>query len=206
MITDRLLHIHIYRTGGLFVREVLRSIPGLKIYNEQLHMTYDQMVAKCEGYMDYVPPAIVFVRNPYSWYVSMWGRIWWDPGVPFVGTFKEYMEGIGEIDDENFVRFSDHWQAMGADKAQHIGKFNGGNFKVILYQAMYAEMKPLLDYWVLGETLLGLMNRQPRFHPAREYPSGNRIRDWRQYHDKDTKRWVEEWDGELIERFGYGFA
>ena len=203
MITDRLLHIHIYRTGGLFVREVLRSIPGLKIYSDQLHMTYEQMATKAQDYMGYVPPAIAFVRNPYSWYVSMWGRIWWDPGVPFVGIFREYMEAIKDnsIDDENFVTFSGHWRVMGVDGAIYIGRYES------LYEGMRTVAHGALSNWgTASDHLDNLMNRQPRFHPAREYPSGKRITDWRQYHDKDTKRWVEDWDGELIEGFGYGFA
>lgn len=203
MITDRLLFIHIYRTGGLFVRGVLREIPGLKILNDDLHLSYNQMVAKCEGYMNPVPPAIAFVRNPWSWYVSMWGRIWWDPTIDFVGSFREYMQAIRDgsmNDDNNFVKFSDHWAKMGGDKAQRIGQLEQLRWDSFWLMSRY------LDGLIPDSELVTVHETQPRYHPCREWPTFERCKPYWRYYDKELANWVKGWDGELIQRFGYEFG
>lgn len=203
MITDRLLFIHIQRTGGLFVRGVLRQIPGLWIFNDHLHLSYDQMVAKCEGYIDPVPPALAFVRNPWSWYVSLWGRIWWDPTIDFVGSFREFMQVVKSgimAPDPNFAKFSDHWRYMGGDKAEHIGRFE------ILRQDIDMLIGSHLNGLINPVQLRLLMASQPHSHPCREWPTFERCKPYWRYYDKELASWVKEWDGELIERFGYEFA
>lgn len=218
MLTDRLMHIHVHRTGGFLVRAVLRQIPGLRIINDHLHLPYERMAEIAQDYLGYMPPAITFVRNPWAWYVSMWGCIWWYPNLPFVGTFREYMEAIrdGAIDDPNFVTMTEHWKAMGADKATKTCAFE--NIQYWLWLALEEYADDLLDgmrgpehRWSLTNTIpeqdpiWAILMGQPRFHPSLEWPSRQRTRHYSHYYDAEMRRWVEGWDGELIERFGYRF-
>jgi len=197
LVTDRLIFIHVYRTGGYLVRSVLRQIPGLRIIHDHLHLSYERMAGIAHDVLGYIPPALVFHRNPFSWYVSMWGIVWQNPRIGFTGSFREYMEGIGVIDDPNFVTFTQNWTELGADRAKYIERFEAlpGALEYPLCLLTHIDLLQLLP----------ILHGEPRFHPALEWPSRQRTKHYSHYYDKDTKHMVEDWDGELIERLGYGF-
>lgn len=189
------------------MRAVLRQIPGLQIINEHLHVSYERMAMIANEVLGRIPPAIAFVRNPYAWYVSMWGIVWWYPQLTFVGTFREYMEVIRDqaIDNPNFVTMTQHWEAMGADKARYHGSLELGRLEEIhdwwFVPMLYRHLHDLIDEQSLAE----LVEKQPRFHPAIEWPSRQRTKHYSHYYDAEMRRWVEDWDADLIQRFGYGF-
>jgi hypothetical protein len=69
LITKHFVFIHFQKTGGVFFRRLCREhLPSGWIVTEQLHRTH-------AGY-DLIPdeyahlPAIMFIRNPWDWYVS----------------------------------------------------------------------------------------------------------------------------------------
>lgn len=62
--TGRWLFLHLHKSGGTFVNEfLLRFVPGARQVG--YHLPYADAPHDCAGL-----PALAFVRNPWSWYVS----------------------------------------------------------------------------------------------------------------------------------------
>lgn len=200
MITDRLLHVHVFRTGGFVFRDILRAIPGLRIIDDVLHRPYGKMATMAQEELGYVPPAVAFVRNPWAWYVSMWRYTNLYRTPPHLAGFKEYMKAIrdGAIQDPDYVRLSDHWRTIGADGRQHRGHFENLHDEIV---RILVEIVPdLID----EEQIRELLAHTERHHPSEPWGVGP-IAYYGGHYDEEVRKWVEQWDGELIERFGYRF-
>jgi len=207
MVTKAIMLIHVFRTGGYMVQGVLRKVPGLVMVSDRPteHLTYDQMAVVCARERMGNPPAMVFIRNPFDWYVSMWCWVNMAPNMPPVSEFREYLEvirvrrygttGTGR----NYSRLSEHWADMGAGKAQWEGRFE--TLREDFMDIMLKVMPSLVNEKMLGD----LMAKEPIYHPSRHPQTGRHPGDYRQYYTPETRALVEEWDSELLERFGYTF-
>jgi len=207
VITKRLMYIHVFRTGGFMVQGVLRKVPGLVMVSDRPteHLTYRQMTKGCVQQRMANPPAMVFVRNPFDWYVSMWCWVNMAANMPPAPNFPEYLKAVGEARfgatgaGRNYSKLTDHWRDMGADAATWTGRFEHleEDFIVIMLEAM----PDLVD----EEMLIGLMAKEPIHHPSKHPKTGKHPGAYQQYYDAGTQALVEEWDGELLKRFGYSF-
>jgi hypothetical protein len=201
LITDRLLHIHVFRTGGFLLRGVLLNVSGLTVYDSALHREYPTMAEMALSFLDRVPPAVAFVRNPWIWYVSMWSYTLLYRTPPHQTTFGEYMSMIVEdSSDLDYVRFSDHWESMGANKAQYIGRFED------LYHDIERILTLMIPDLVTGKRIRELMAMEPRHHASQPWKAKGTVLDYERFYTDELRETVKEWDGELIERFGYEFA
>ena len=61
-VTDRFVYVHMQKTGGTRIREILAEL------------TDGRAVGRQHGFLDAKPNKLVFgsIRNPLSWYVSLW--------------------------------------------------------------------------------------------------------------------------------------
>jgi len=197
MITDRLLYIHLDRTGGHLFRAVLESIDGLDIIDDWWHLSLAEMRGRCEQRGMAIPPAVVFIRNPWSWYVSMWGWCRAARASGFNGSFADYMniQATKTIDSPNFQSLSSHWNYYGASGATYIARFEQLHDEVV---AIFDKFMPdLIDV----DSSRRLVESMPVIGA-----SIASVGDWRQYYDAQLKGWVANEDGTLIERFGYEFT
>ena len=209
MITNRFLYLHIRRTGGHLIKAFFRQIDGLQ--REEVHpaTTGPAMVRECKRLgLKPVPPSVVFIRNPYWYYVSMWA---WIGTAIFVrkpahiGDFKNYMTMIkeGSVNFRLFKPLTHHWNTMGADKAEFVGRFES------LYDDIVEISRVYMPDLITPERALRILKSLPLFVPSRRRiaEAGQKVYDdWRNYYDDETRSWVEKWDAGLLERFGYEFA
>lgn len=178
------------RTAGSTFRGKVVPHLDIVVLDKKAHKSYTYYAEKCEGNP---PPAFAFIRNPWEWYVSMWGRVnkirkaGWESG-----TFKEYMECIknGCINHWNFNTLTNAWNTVEADKADYIGR----------YEMLYYDLPQIL-YDILNVDK-GEIQAILSVHRSRK----TNHQPYQCYYDPMMRRWVEEWDSELIDRFGYTFV
>ncbi len=82
LITDRLVYIHMPKTGGTFVTDVLSRLHGVKSGGSERYGPMQNPEPK-HGTCHDIPVAhrhkriLSSVRNPYDWYVSQYEFAWW---------------------------------------------------------------------------------------------------------------------------------
>ena len=64
MITDKFIFIHIPKTGGTFIRNLIKN-GNFNIISDEIHLTLNQS----QIYIKDVP-SFCFIRNPWDFYVS----------------------------------------------------------------------------------------------------------------------------------------
>lgn len=202
MITNRLLHAHVFRTGGYLFRGVLSKIPNLRVLDEYAHRSVDEM--RGIGSTFKLPenlPIVTFVRNPWEWYVSQWCWVTWaKPG--YRCSFRSYLETIRECStaDPNIATLThNYYTHIQAHKATHFGRFE------TLKEDIERILVDIMPDLVTGEQLRELMANEPIYHPAAVYPTTERMEHYSHYYGPQTKMWVERWDAGLIAQYGYGF-
>jgi hypothetical protein len=200
MLTDRAMHIHIPRTGGTTIRHFMPSLPGITVIASGAHLSYSHMASHCHRRGMAVPPAFVFIRNPWSWYVSQWV---WLSRLGQKGqagrSFRQFMYAVMEHrrkgnDFLNLTTLTQAWAYLEAEKAQYVGRFEGFRTETIrILRAIMPEMsEEQLGLFVAGAGT----QRQTKQHYG----------DWREHYTFDLQRWVWEEDAALIERYGYSFG
>lgn len=204
MLTQYLIHLHLPRTGGSTLRAFLGDIPGSHIVSGVAHAPYDFFVRQCEIVCYPVPPAFIFIRNPWDWYVSQWSwvasmGVRGYKGVPF-RDWMEVVEGGMEQEAFDFSPVSYAWEHVQGDKADYVGRFEDFEDEVVRILLSLSIVPKLIDEdWIRGKLKAVGRRRQERT------PDGNFHGPYREYYDDEMRSWVTEWDDELIERFGYEF-
>jgi len=193
MLTDKLIHIHIPRTAGTTFRlRVVRSL-RVKILDYSSHKSYSHYQTVCNRLGYEVPPAFAVIRNPWEWYVSMWGRVnkikrngWCG------GTFEQYMECIKLecIDHWNFKPLMNAWNVLEADKADFVAR----------YESLYYDIPRFIKSIIpsTDELTIKLIFMSERFRKTEHHK-------YQTYYNDKTQQWVADWDSELISRFSYSF-
>ena len=207
MLTDRLCHIEVPRTGGRFFRSICRRVPGLRIcdpHTRGMHTDYARFVKDAEECGIEMPPAAVWARNPKSYYVSAW--CW---------TTENDYRGLGEISFRGYLEILRHqkirgwpfwplsqiWEWIGADNAVYFYKFE--NLLESLRSVMLATMADLISETEIDR----LLAESPSRNRSLIYPTKGPLSafDPRPLWTEETRGWALEWDGKLMERFGYEF-
>lgn len=196
MFSDRLLHIHIDRTGGHLLWEVVRGL-GLKLDGPP-NEPYSVMVERCTQQGIEVPPAITFTRNPWEWYVSRWTQNC--RRGDFEGEFKDYLRILQENSGRgrHIVRMSDWWDEMECGRADHIGRFE------TLHDDIIRILLAIIPDVATEEKIRHLFDTLP-WQKAAITPSGEHPGPHYTWYDAESQAWVAEWDARLIEAFGYAF-
>ncbi|MBU0791993.1 MAG: hypothetical protein KKC55_16215 [Gammaproteobacteria bacterium] len=209
MITNRFMHIGLPHTGGGSLHSFFTQWDGIQVIDRKAHQSYDWMAARAveEGFA--VPPAFVFVRNPWSWRVAMWtwvyaeyrNRSWFGETD---GTFDDYMRVCeshrvtGQYDN-GFSGIAWSWKELQGDKAQWTGKLESFENDCV---RIFLSLLPDLTN---REEIRACVQRAGRANRRQDPFTGTWHGPYQEYY---TDRWrdlVAEWDAPIIERFGYSF-
>ena len=206
MLTSRLAFIGMPRTGGTFFRSLLKCIPELEFWGKHgwgQHVPYRFLVERCQELGKDVPPSFVFMRNPYTYYVSAWCyhtmQSKWIVGMPFSMEFLEWHGGTPETHRWPHWTYSAMWEWMEGDAATTIWKFEDyyGGIRHILA----ATMGDLIS----DDDVRKLLAELPEKRASKLPPHGERLSgyDPKCFWDSDMRRWLEERDGALMKKQGY---
>jgi hypothetical protein len=219
LVASQLVFVHIPRTGGAFVKEVLGEYLGVDASAPSLptHASYDELPAEFHD-----RPAFCVVRNPWDWYVSWYHHSMargprlakLDPADPKRGnwqtlfasgesTFKETVtrmcEGRLEHPFANDARrrdvdlYSEYVRVL-AGRAIKRGRLETGRF-----EGLIPFLVDLLDRnALLTEPLRHAIERSPPTNASDHGP-------YRDYYDQELRELVAHKARWLLERFGYAF-
>lgn len=185
IVTDKFVFLHNLRTGGTFLRYVLRD-NGVRFQKFPLkHEAWRELTDP----KDREKPVVIFVRNPWDWAVSIYsfenqvipGQNDWAKG-----TFEEVVRGKLSSHQDYFEHFT-----RGVPEHQlHVGRFE--NLKEDAVR-IFEE----LDCPNMGPVRARILR-------------GNRIHNslhahYREYYTPELRDYVAKQNERLIERFGYTF-
>jgi len=203
MLTSRFIFMHFPRTGGSTLRRVLPQIVHQEI--SWAHAPYDFYAGLCMYLNIPIHPAFIFIRHPWSWYVSQW--LWYASanGEGWSGSFRDWMEVVKSSAAGDMASFSSSfivdkcpmtfvWRYMQGDKADYVGFYEDYENEVI--RILSSILGDDMDESLI-RTKIASAGRRART----TLPEGHS--SYRDFYDKETRQWVLEWDAELIERFDY---
>ena len=219
LVASRLVFVHIPRTGGGFVKGVLRDHLGVDPGAPRLptHAAYDELPVEFRD-----RPGFCVVRNPWDWYVSWYHHSMkrgprfagLDPGDPrrtnwqtlFAGgrtTFKETVAKMCEGRLEH--AFAKSAQRRDVDVySEYVRVLAGGAIKQgELEVGRFEELVPfILDFLarrgLLTEPLREAVEHSPPTNVAEHGP-------YRDHYDRELRELVAHKARWLTERFGYAF-
>jgi hypothetical protein len=219
LVASELVFVHVPRTGGVFIRGVLRDHLKLdpKAPRLSTHAAYHELPIE---YRD--RPGFCVVRNPWDWYVSWYHHVMGqgarlaslDPGNPkrtnwqtlFSGgrsSFKEAVtsacEGRLEHPFAKSARrrdcdlYSEYVRVL-VGRAIKRGRLEAGRFE---------ELTPfLVDYLGRGGLLTDSLREAVEDSPPANATEHGAYRD---YYDDELRELVAHKARRLTERFGYAF-
>lgn len=205
MVTDRFIQICPSRTGSSSIKVLLYELADageIVMIDRVPHTSYETNVARYReaGYDGDIPPAVCSVRNPWDWYVSKW---WFglerSKALGFRPTFREHMEQVRDgFGDWNHGTCTNAWNHIGGDYADYVRRYE--DFEAEAIRVWSAVMPDLVDKnrWQIRLRELG------RFE-AGKGNTGLPHSGYQDYYDAELRSWVEEWDREYIQRWGYKF-
>lgn len=214
--------IHMPKTGGTWLRRVCERLPrGCKIVSEMYpHHLPARKLTDAEAAL----PTYVLVRNPWDWYVSLYGH--WHGNIVNkrhefrhpVNRLSEYWRGVHERFGGTFERAMRPYLGREAPRDPHTGhrfqsmtdtfqKFVARDDGVDLRVRKFEDGPRRIFTEILQEHCPQLITpevtRLIETH-QQENVSGRR-RDFRSYYTPKLRELVAELDAELIEEYGYQF-
>ena len=219
LVASQLVFVHIPRTGGGFIKGVLRDYLELDATAPRLptHASYDELPAEFRD-----RPGFCVVRNPWDWYVSWYhhtikqgprfNRL--GPGVPkganwqtlFAGgdsTFKETVTRVCEGRLEHALAksarrrdvdlYSEYLRVL-AGRAIKEGRLEAGRFEELIpFLVDFLDRRGLLT-----ESLRDAVENSP---PSNVAEHGL----YRDYYDQELRELVAHKARWLTKRFDYAF-
>lgn len=202
-INNHMIFVHLEKTGGTWVDQVLHFYPALR---PTLPAPRGHAPLKELPEIHWDKPALAFVRNPWDWYVSRfaWKRrnidqnlyewsvpekYWTDNHKHVYRTFKNFETSI--VENESFTtyfhRMTDHVHIPLHPKRMEDGLGEG----IISFcdEVGIAYMPALLSH--IDTKPPANVNPHAKYHTF--------------YNNLDLRALVAERDAELIERFNYSF-
>lgn len=192
IVTNQFVFLHNLRTGGTFFRYVLRD-NGVKFRRfEKKHMEWKDLTEP----RDKRKPVIIFVRNPWDWYVSLYsfeqqvipGQNAWAQG-----TFEEVVRGSRMPEGRGLATPQSYFETFIAgipEDQLHVGR----------YENLREDSHRILDE--VGCDNLDRVKRRiltsPPVNAAIHAPYQN-------YYTPELRDYVAERNSRLIDRFGYRF-
>jgi hypothetical protein len=191
IVTESFVFLHNLRTGGTFLRYVLRD-NGVRFRKfDEKHTAWKQL----DNDKDRAKPVIIFVRNPWEWAVSLYSfEQQYIPGQNAwaCGTFEEVVMGKTGAPtnmashQEYFEHFTDGVppNQLLVGRYEHLREDAERLFK----QAKCPNFNKIQR---------ALRNR-PKVHNSLHAP-------YRDYYTPELRDYVRDQNARLIERFGYSF-
>jgi hypothetical protein len=218
LVASQLVFVHIPRTGGSFIKGVLRDHLDLETRAPRLptHASYDELPVECRDRHGFC-----VVRNPWDWYVSWYHHSMTrgprlaalDPGDPkrenwqmlFGGksTFKETVTRVCEGRLEHaFAKnarrrdvdlYSEYVRVL-AGRAIKRGQLEAGRFEELIpFLLEFLDRRGLLT-----ESLREAVEQSSPTNASRHGP-------YRDYYDRELRELVAHKARCLTGRFGYAF-
>jgi hypothetical protein len=219
LVASQLVFVHIPRTGGRFIRTVLREHLELDVKAPRFpgHASYDELPIEFRD-----RPAFCVVRNPWDWYVSWYHYVMktgprlatLDPDNPKRTTWQTAFRGGRSSFDETVTRacegrlehpfakamrrrdidlYSEHVRVL-AGRAIKRGQLEAGRFEELIpFLVAFLDRRGLLT-----ESVREAIEQSP---PTNAAPHG----PYRDYYDEDLRELVAHKARWLTERFGYAF-
>ncbi|MCP4697253.1 MAG: GNAT family N-acetyltransferase [Gammaproteobacteria bacterium] len=201
IISNRFVFVHLPRTGGTFIRQVLlKHAPhDWQVTNVTPdHPTIKDIPPEYKGL-----PVFGFVRNPWDWYVS-----WY-----------EYLKRRG--DNELFNQISGHGRngfkqtLLAGFEKDFLKKQDIGGISWYLSECFGPDLDALKigKFERLREELLAILNSvcdapESLRNAVQHYPAANTSirRKYQDYYDEELRELVAYKDRNVIRRFGYSFS
>jgi len=203
MVTDRFIFIGMTNTGSGAIHCWLPNVKGLQVFTPIVgHQPYSFSVERCKQAGWEVPPAFVFVRNPWEWNVACFCAIRARNRKWFSGTWADFLEfqryaRHWGMPDLNISGVSAVWEYLEADKATYFGKLEN-------YEEDCVS--------ILGELIPDLITEEEiRAHVKQVghlsfwMPPGGELRPYQQFYTPAQRDMVAELEKDIIERFEYTF-
>lgn len=199
--TNYFIFVHLEKTGGSWIREVMHFYPGLRpsLPCPAVHAPLSELAPTTKT------PALCFVRNPWDWYVSLyeWKRAniegrRYDWALPQKHWSKWHWEVYRQFSDFEtsvresisfpgyFHRLTNHPQIPLHPKRMEDGLARG-----------------LLDF--LDEIDMSYSPALVSHMETKHKVNVNPHEHYRTYYSADLRDFVAQRDAELIERFKYSF-
>ena len=214
LIHDRFVFMHLQKTAGTFVADALRSempdgaltrgAPG------KLHPGWDDIPASARG-----RPVLMYVRNPWDWYVSWYHFVRSNPTdgmvyrVLFGGGRNDFATTVrnacaGLVDARRPQRL--RWTGRGED-------FYSARFRDFCGAGLDAQLLDIRRYESLVDDLAQFLKQAgaPLSADAVARVRGGRRlkttahRPYREYYDRELRELVGRSCEMIVERFGYRF-
>ena len=223
ILTPRFVFIHLHKSGGTFVSEVLlEHVPGA---HKLGHHAPASLLPASHASL----PVLGVVRNPWEYYVSWFSfqserRTWvWqvfseDGALDFAATTRRMLRA-GE-DDALIDRLIERAPAEFPHRQMNLTKAciegirgHSHGWYTFLFRRMYAELPVhFLHKENLREELLDFLRKHGSDSPelearVRQAPPANTTAHapYRDYYSPALARLVAEREREVVDRFGYAF-
>lgn len=198
ILCRRFVFVHVPKTGGNFVREVLErhAPPEWQLQRCADHSTYADVPASHRGL-----PMLAFVRNPYAWYVS-WFHFQQKTRDPFFLTisdngrlgFADTMRAVfasgGALQHGEGPFLQTLWEMLGRGlEGCRVGKMESMREDLL---RLLGEVESVPAAMREAITALPRQNTSAHDHYAR-------------YYDDALRDLVRQKDGPIFDYFGYDF-
>jgi hypothetical protein len=185
IVADNFVFLHMLRTGGTFIRYLLRD-NGVRFRKFQdKHMGWQHLTDES----DKAKPVIIFVRNPWEWYVSLYSfEQQYIPGQNAwaCGSFEEVVRGDLAPPQDYFEHFTEG--------------IPEGNLHVGRYESLRDDAERLLE--LVGCPNMVAIKRRLRSSPP---VNGSTHADYQAYYTPELRDYVASRNARYIEQFGYSF-
>jgi len=224
--TPDFVFVHLNKSGGTFVNNVLRELYGTKAETLGYHLPYRYIP---EGYGTL--PVLGVVRNPWDYYVSLYHfqkqsrntnflfDIFSEGGrLDFSETLKNMLDPKDELFDQMFDLAPIHFQSFGANLTKScVGELSclQGGWYSRLYQRLYRGSTPhMLRQEKLREDLNDFLlaisshyfdNRQLKRIFTMENVNVSRHRHYSSYYTPETLEIVNSYDELIVNKYQYNF-
>lgn len=201
IINGHFIFIHVPKTGGHWIRQVLHFAHPLRPQVERdLHTPLNQVPVKYHK-----RPALAFVRNPWDWYVSRWHY----EKKAIAGGQKKWTAPKSRWSPEQ-TRFAEAMQSFESSLAPELS-FSAELERLLSHPHIPLTTKRLEDGLArglidfchqigapLGAPHISYMNRLP---PANRNPHP----PYQEFYTPELRAHVAQQDRKIIKRFGYTF-
>jgi hypothetical protein len=219
LVASQLVFVHIPRTGGAFVKEVLRDHLEVDAGASRLstHASYGELPSEFRD-----RPAFCVVRNPWDWYVSWyrhsisqgsrmdeleprdpkrvnWRGLFGRGQRPFKETVTRMCEGRLQHEFAASARrrdvdlYSEYVRVLAGRAIKH-GRMEAGRFEELIpFLVDFLDRQRLLT-----ESLREAIERTPPVNASEHGP-------YRDYYDAELAELVAHKARWMTERFGYAF-
>lgn len=198
ILCRRFVFLHVPKTGGNFVREVLErhAPPEWQLQRGADHATHADVPASHRGL-----PKLAFVRNPYAWYVSWFHfqRKTRDPfflqisdggRLDFAATLRAVFQSGGALEHGEGPFLQSLWEMLGRGlEGCRVGKMETMREDLL---RLLSEVETVPSTLAAAIAALPRQNTSAHDHYAR-------------YYDAELRDLVRQKDGPIFDHFGYAF-